>query len=122
MDADRGGKTVIAGTFAIGRKSLSNAQPISAGETQRTKAEMTMAPSHMPTLHETRANGHLRARSLNTFNTLGRIGPVPLTQSQDPHKATGREKLGADQASDETPARLTSQHFSPYFCFPRRIF
>ena len=55
MDADRRVKTVITGTFAIASKSLSNAQPISAGETQRTKAEMTMASMHVPTLHEARA-------------------------------------------------------------------
>jgi hypothetical protein len=42
MDADRRRKTVIAGTFAIGRKSVSNSRPISAGEMQRPKAEMTV--------------------------------------------------------------------------------
>jgi hypothetical protein len=52
MDADRRRKTVIAGTFAIVCKSLSNAQPISADESQRTGAEMTMASMHVPTLHE----------------------------------------------------------------------
>jgi hypothetical protein len=36
MDADRRRKTVIAGTFAIGRKSLSNAQPISHVGSRRT--------------------------------------------------------------------------------------
>ena len=86
------------------------------------QAGKRMGSRHVALAPISEAEGITRARSLNTFNTLGRIGPVPLTQSQDPHKATGREKLGADQASDETPARLTSQHFSPYFCFPRRIF
>jgi hypothetical protein len=42
MDADRRRKTVIAGTFAIARKSLSNAQPISADE----------IASHHPGRHE----------------------------------------------------------------------
>jgi hypothetical protein len=61
MDADRRRKTVIAGTFAIGRKSASNSRPISAGEMQRTKAEMTMASMHVPTLHKARAKGISRA-------------------------------------------------------------
>jgi hypothetical protein len=70
MDTDRRIKTVIAGTFAIGRKSLSNAQPISADETQRTKAEMTMASTHMPTLHEARAERHLRRAANQVFHSV----------------------------------------------------
>jgi hypothetical protein len=70
MDTDRRRKTVIAGTFAIGRKSLSNAQPISADETQRTKAEMTMASTHMPTLHEARAERHLRRVANQVFHSV----------------------------------------------------
>jgi hypothetical protein len=41
---------------------------------------MTMASMHMPTLHETSADGHLRARSLNIFNTLGRKDPRPAAR------------------------------------------
>jgi hypothetical protein len=36
MDGDRRRKTVIAGTFAIDRKSLSNAQPISLVRSRRS--------------------------------------------------------------------------------------
>jgi hypothetical protein len=84
MDGDRRRKTVIAGTFAIARKSLSNAQPISADKSQRTKAEMTMASMYVPTLHEARAEG-IYARALKTPSAISEESrPVPASRSQDP--------------------------------------
>jgi hypothetical protein len=75
MDTHRRRKTVIAGTFANDRKSLSNAQPISADETQRTKAEMTMASTHMPTLHEAGAEGIYARVANQVFHSVEAVGP-----------------------------------------------
>lgn len=36
---------------------------------QRTKAEMTMASMHVPTLHEARAEGISRAFPISTFHS-----------------------------------------------------
>ena len=56
MDADRRGKTVIAGTFAIARKSLSNAQPISADEiASHHQVDMIITSMHAPSLHPAQA-------------------------------------------------------------------
>jgi hypothetical protein len=84
MDADRRIKTVIAGTFAIGRKSLSNAQPISAGETQRTKAEMTMAAMQCQSLTKPRAGG-IYARVATASSTLsdGKTGARRCTHARE---------------------------------------
>jgi hypothetical protein len=96
MDADRRGKTVIAGTFAIERKSVSNSRPISAGETQRPKAEMTMASTHVPTLHEAGARTHDR-----------RGGGRPSLEN--PPAGPGRAKL-VDRRSS-SPFDLSISHF-----------
>jgi hypothetical protein len=52
MDADRRRKTVIAGTFAIAGKSLSNAHPISADEiASHHQVDMIITSMHAPSLH-----------------------------------------------------------------------
>jgi hypothetical protein len=65
MDGHRRRKTVIAGTFAIARKSLSNAQPISVDETQRTaidKRDLCARSLTNLTLSEAAACPRRRAR------------------------------------------------------------
>jgi hypothetical protein len=102
MDGDRRIKTVTAGTFAISRKSLSNAQPISADETQRTKAEMTMASPHMPTLHEARAERHLRRVSNHNLRMDRTVSAGTHTRARcdQRHRAHGIDGVGCHHSKD----------------------
>jgi hypothetical protein len=124
MDTDRRRKTVIADTFAIGRKSLSNAQPISADETQRTKAETTMVSTHMPTLHKARAERHLRRVTNHVFHSAGSVSRAhPL----EPGKLASGTGQGKSRSPDlRFPSNLPISHFyfsqpQPRFCFPHEI-
>jgi hypothetical protein len=133
MDADRRRKTVIAGTFAIRRKSLSNAQPISADRSQRIKAEMTMASMHVPTLHKACADGHLRACSLKTFSTLGRKDAPGRQRSADgwsdgvgvdlgiPITKTRRESFEFEAGAGATHTRPTPETSRLFLIFAPKI-
>src|SRR5438046_8675018 len=66
MDANRRRKTVIAGAFAIERKSVSNPYPISADESHRaTQVDMVTTSMREPSFHsaQTVAEGFSRALS-----------------------------------------------------------
>jgi hypothetical protein len=124
VDADRRRKTVIAGTFAIGRKSLSNAQPISPVGSRRTSViRMALtsidatgaediyarALSRPSTLWE----GKTRAPAPTRAGEIRRRGPVTIPG--DPASGTRRGKIG------RSPRR---SHYDPdisHFLFPKTV-
>jgi hypothetical protein len=136
MDADRRRKTVIAGTFAIACKSLSNAQPISADRSQRTKAEMTMASMYVPTLHEARAEG-IYARVSNhdlrmdrTVFASAQVRVLPHHDRTDGRRVGGgrswesRQRDPAGKISVVETALALAPRDLPFFLFqtPANIF
>jgi hypothetical protein len=129
MDADRRRKTVIAGTFAIVCKSLSNAQPINADRSQRTKAEMTMASTHVPTLHEAHAEGIYARVANQVFHSVDAVEARPHLRtsrsigggggsiSEFRYRRAGRENPDRRNGAGETIARQTLKSPRPDFVF-----
>ena len=99
MDTDRRRKTVIAGTFAIRRKSLSNAQPISADEiASHHQVDMIITSMHAPSLHpplKPALKGFTRALSQHLQQSrknrrAGTLDPGELFQARPGEKSTDR--------------------------------
>ena len=129
MDADRRRKTVITGTFAIRRKSLSNAQPISADRSQCTKGRDDHGVVASANASRSPRRMDLRARSLKTFSSLGRKDPharphtreIEAAGGVDPGRspAEGREGKSVDRQRRSPSYRAISHFFlsktSPIF-------
>jgi hypothetical protein len=88
---------------------------------QRIKAEMTMASMHVPTLHKARAGGHLRARSLKTFNTLGRKDGRVNRGGAGGRSRQSRQRKPAGQNWSIRRARWPSHLAVSHFLFPKTL-
>jgi hypothetical protein len=129
MDVDRCRKTVIAGTFAIARKSLSNANPISSVGLRCTsmlsmklpsmiasstrKAFTRAMPKHLQ--HSLIHLGARHARSDGRSDGVGVEVGYPTTRGRGENSRVGR-------VARIPRTRLTPEMAGPIFNFSAEIF
>jgi hypothetical protein len=114
MDADRRRKTVIAGTFAIERKSVSNSRPISAGEMQRPKAEMTVTSTRCQRFTKPAPGSSLVATARSSKEGAG-WGPLSEIAVR---RRRGAKLVDRSQARPTPPHICRLRSLKPNFCFP----
>jgi hypothetical protein len=123
MDADRRIKTVIAGTFAIDRKSLSNAQPISPVGLRCTPVISMTLPSM-----NARAISRRRDAGAEGFHPRDAAGSFTLVERKtDPRptasdRAPGRPRIWKARSGDPAGKISTSNRLLAFAPRSRSFF